>query len=144
MPHQSHGLAGNIFSSAGMSADPSMIKAITQEGKPIITDLEKVKSFLQASQHNANFMLNSDQTYAQDTQPLRQLTGKNVKLEWTTTCESAYQEIFCIIVADIAVRPFDPSLKTIMFEDAGPVNITTSVFQAEEPTTWIPTDHASQ
>ena len=46
------------------------------------------------------------------------------------------------MTADTALPPFDPSLKTIMVADAGPVDIAASVFQAEEPTTWIPTYHA--
>ena len=69
---------GYIFSASGMSADPSKIKAIATASHPQTTD--EVKTFLQACQYNAKFMFDSDQAYAQVTQPLRQLTGKNVSL----------------------------------------------------------------
>ena len=88
-------------------------------------------------------MFDSDQAYAQVTQPLCQLTGKNVRFAWTPTCESAYQEILHIMTAETALRPFDPAMKTIMVFDAGPVGIAASIFQEEEASTWTPVDHTS-
>ena len=132
---------GYIFSASGMSADLSKIKAIATAGCPQTTD--EVKSFLQACQYNAKFMFDSDQAYAQVTQPLHQLTGKNVRFAWTLACESAYQEILCIMTANTALRPFDPAMKTIMISDAGPVGIAASSFKEEEASTWTPVDHAS-
>ena len=118
------------------------ISVITQAGKP--TNPEEVKSFLQACQYNAKFMFDSNQAYVQVTQPLWKLIGKNVKFECTATCKIAYQEILHIMMAkDIALGFFHPSLKTIMVANTGPVGIAASVFQAQEPTTWIPNDHAS-
>ena len=137
---------GYIFISSlatfGMSADPSKIKAIATAGHP--QTMDKVKSFLQACQYNAKFMFDSDHAYAQVTQPLHQLTGKNVRFAWTLACESAYQEIFRIMTAETALRPFDPAMKTIMVSDAGPVGIAASIFQEEEASTWTPVDYASR
>ena len=62
---------GYVFSKAGMSADPKKIEAIKSAGRPQNTS--EVKSFLQACQFNAKFMLESDEAYAQLTSPLRQL-----------------------------------------------------------------------
>ena len=90
-----------------MSADPSKIKAIATAGHPQTTG--EVKSFLQACQYNTKFVFDSDQVYAQVTQPLHQLTGKNVRFAWTPACESAYQEILCIMIAETALRPFNPA-----------------------------------
>ena len=56
------------------------------------------------------------------------------------TDKSSCQETLHIMTEDTALCPFDPSLKTMMIADAGQVGITTSVFQAEEPDTWIPMD----
>ena len=125
-----------------MSADPSKIKAIATAGCPQTTN--EVKSFLQACQYNAKFMFDSGQAYAQVTQPLRQLTGKNIRFAWTPACESAYQEILRIMTAETALRPFNPSMKTIMVSNAGPVGIAASIFQEEEASTWTPVDHASR
>ena len=133
---------GYIFSASGMSADPSKIKAIATTGHPQTT--HEVKSFLQACQYNAKFMFGSDQAYAQVTQPLHQLTGKNVRFAWTPACESAYQEILHIMTAETALRPFNPAMKTIMVSDAGPVGNAASIFQEEEASTWTPVNHASR
>ena len=133
---------GYVFSASGISADPSKIKAIATAGCPQTTD--EVKSFLQACQYNTKFMFDSDQAYAQVTQPLRQLTGKNVRFAWTPACESAYQEILRIMTAETALRPFNPAIKTIMVSDAGPVGIAASIFQEEGASTWTPVDHASR
>ena len=44
---------GRVFSGAGMSADPSKIQTIVQAGR--LTNIEEVKSLLQAAAYNAKF-----------------------------------------------------------------------------------------
>ena len=133
---------GWIFSESGMSADPQKIKSIIEAGRPQSTD--DVKSFLQACQFNAKFMIESEQAYAQLTEPLRALTRKNARFEWTGACEQAYQSILKAMTSVTALRPFDPDLKTILVSDAGPDGIAASVFQELKDGTWVPIDHASR
>ena len=135
---------GWIFSKDGISADPRKTKSIVEAGRPQSTD--DVKSFLQACQFNARFMLESDQAYAQLTEPLREQTKKNARFPWTPECEQCYQDIVKAMTSDTALRPFDPQLKRILVTNAGPVGIavTASIFQELDDGTWVPIDHASR
>ena len=133
---------GWIFSASGMSADPRKIQSIIEAGRPHSTD--DVKSFLQACQFNARFMVESDQAYAQLTEPLRVLTRKNARFQWSDECEQSYQNIMKAMTCEAALRPFDPQLRTILVTDAGPGGIAASVFQELEDDTWVPIDHASR
>ena len=133
---------GTIFSKSGMSADPKKIKAIKEAGPP--QNADEVKSFLQACQFNARFMYNTEKAYAQITKPLRDLTRKNTKFLWTAHCQQAYKEILQTMTSNTALRPFDPTLKTIHITDAGPEGIASSLYQETTQGTWIPIDHASR
>ena len=136
------GWFGWVFSEDGMSADPEKIQAILEAGPPQSTD--DVKSFLQACQFNARFMIESEHAYAQLTEPLRKLTRKNARFQWTEDCEQAYQQIMHAMTSHTALRPFDPSLKTTLVTDAGPAGIAASIFQVGQNDTWYPIDHASR
>ena len=133
---------GWVFSETGMSADPQKIKSIAEAGRP--QTCEDVKSFLQACQFNAKFMLESEQAYAQMTGPLRALTKKNAIFRWTGECERAYSCIMDAMTSETAVRPYDPKLKTKLVTDASPTGIAASVFQELEDGTLVPVDHASR
>ncbi len=110
---------GTIFSKSGMSADPKKIQAIKQAGPPKNSD--EVKSFLQACQFNARFMYNTDRAYAQLT---------NIVFQWTPQCQQAYDDILQTMTSTTALRPFNPSLKTIHITDA-PVDGYQSITRAE-------------
>ena len=133
---------GWTFSASGMSADQTKVQAIHKAGKP--ENCEDVKSFLQACQFNARFMLESDQAYAQVTKPLRDLTKKNAHFKWTEECEESYQKILKAMLSETALRPFDPALHTILVTDASLSGIAASVFQELENGAWVPIDHASR
>lgn len=133
---------GYIFSAAGMSADPTKIEAIKQAGRP--ENASDMKSFLQACQFNAKFMFSSDKAYAQLTHPLRLLTRKNARFDWTKGCEAAYQKIMQALTSDDALRPFHPNLKTKLITDASPYGISASIYQEQDPNVWRPVDHASR
>ena len=66
------------------------IQSIIKAGRP--QNNEDVKSVLQTCQFNATFMGESEQAYVQITAPLRALTRKNVKFQWTRECEEAYKD----------------------------------------------------
>ena len=133
---------GTIFSKSGMSADPKKIKAIKEAGPP--QNANEVKSFLHACRFNACFMYNTEKAYAQITKPLRDLTKKNTKFPWTAHCQQAYKEILQTMTSNTALRPFDPTLKTIYITDAGPQGIASSLYQETTQGTWIPIDCASR
>ncbi len=133
---------GWIFSKEGMSADPKKVEAIKAAGKP--QNVDDVKSFLQACQFNAKFMIEADQAYAQLTLPLRNLTRKGAIFKWTQDCEESYQEILNAMTNAAALKPFDPEKKTSLVTDASPDGIAASVFQTTDTGCWVPIDHASR
>jgi len=133
---------GYVFSKAGMSADPKKIEAIKSAGRPQNTS--EVKSFLQACQFNAKFMLESDEAYAQLTSPLRQLICHNTKFVWSQACEEAYRKIMLFLTSENALRPYDPKLKTKMITDASPVGLAASLYQEDASGVWYPIDHVSR
>ena len=89
-------------------------------------------------------MCNAEKAYAQITKPLGDLTRKNSKFLWTAHCQQAHQEILQTMTSNTALRPFDPTLKTIHITDAGPEGIASSLYQETTQGTWIPIDHASR
>ena len=133
---------GWIFSSSGMSADPRKLDAVRAAGRP--RDSDDVRSFLQACQYNAKFMVASDQAYSQMTHPLRVLTHKNARFVWGEEQEHAYQDVMRAMTSEDALRPFDPARPTKLVADAGPEGIAASLFQVARDGTWIPVDHASR
>ena len=133
---------GWTFSASGMSADPRKLDAVRAAGRP--QDADDVKSFLQACQYNAKFMIRSEQAYAQMTHPLRVLTHKNARFVWGEEQERAYQDVMRAMTSEDALRPFDPKLQTKLVTDAGPEGIAASLFQVSRDGTWIPVDHASR
>ena len=133
---------GWIFSTDGMSADPRKIQSILEAGRP--QNCEDIKSFLQACQFNAKFMLDSDLAYAQITAPLRALTRKGATFNWSQQCEDAYNQIIEAMTSETTLRPFDSELKTKLVTDAGPTGIAASIFQELPDGTWVPIDHTSR
>ena len=132
---------GWIFGASGMRADPEKTRAIKEAGRPETCD--DVKSFLQAVQFNSRFIL-EDQSYSQMTLPLRELTHKNAKFQWTEECERAYKEITEAMCNDAALRYFDPLLKTVLITDASPVGISATLYQDQGDKTLKPVDQASR
>ena len=132
---------GWTFSSAGMSADQNKVKAIVEAGKP--SSCEDVKSFLQAVQFNAKFTFDSEEQYAKMTEPLRKMTHKHARFNWTPECNTAYENIREAISSDTALRYFDPNLPTVLITDASDVGIAATIYQKHNDT-LKPVDHASR
>ena len=72
---------GFIFSKDGMMADPEKVDSVLEAGRPETKN--EVKSFLGFAQFNAQFM----EDFATITEPLRRLTKKGVKYDWSAECE---------------------------------------------------------
>ena len=73
---------GMIYSKQGMSKDPEKMEQISKWKPP--KDKAGVKSFLQTIQFCKSFLKpKGGKTYADVTRPLRHLTSKSVRFEWT-------------------------------------------------------------
>ena len=75
-------------------------------------------------------MFDSDETYAQITLPLRQLTHKNAHFKCTPACEQSYDQIIRTVTSETALRPFDPQLQTVLVTDGSLVGIAATVTRA--------------
>ncbi|XP_071849798.1 uncharacterized protein [Apostichopus japonicus] len=78
---------GHIFSAQGISREPAKINDIKTTEVPI--DASAVRSFLGLTQYVSRFIPN----YASITSPLRELTKKEVKFEWSDECNQAFEQL---------------------------------------------------
>ena len=78
---------GYVFSNEGISASPNKVRAVKEASSP--TNVTEVRSFLGLTNYCARFIPN----YATLTAPLRQLTKKYSRCQWTETCQIAFDKI---------------------------------------------------
>ncbi|PIK52253.1 starfish, testis, sperm, Peptide Transposon [Apostichopus japonicus] len=78
---------GHIFSAQGISPEPAKINDIKTTEVPI--DTSAVRSFLWLTQYVSRFIPN----YASITAPLRELTKKDFKFEWSDECNQAFEQL---------------------------------------------------
>ena len=102
---------GMIYSKQGMSKDPEKMEQISK-WKPL-KDKAGVKSFLQTIQFCKSFLKpKGGQTYVDVTRPLRRLTSKSVRFEWTKDCQESFNELKELLVSDTVMAYYDPKLPT--------------------------------
>ena len=139
---------GNIFNEQGMSADPAKVRLIKDWKRP--EDKAGVKSFLQTAAFCQVFMRpGAGRTYADVTLPLRRLTAKSVKFEWTADCESSFRELKELLGSEQVMGYFDPQRATRLYVDEGPAGVAATVAQEYEVdgmdhTVWRPVHHTSR
>ena len=69
------------------------------------------------------------QTYSDVTKPLRALTAKSVKFQWTKECEDSFREMKQLLVSDKVMASFDPERKTRLYVDEGRTGVAATVAQ---------------
>ena len=83
---------GHVYNKQGESVDPAKVEIIKDWARP--KNKAAVKSFLQIVQFCQVFMRpGQGRTYSDVTLPLRKLTSKSVRFEWTKQCQAAFQEL---------------------------------------------------
>ena len=78
---------GQIFSKDGCKPDPKRYTALKNAPKP--TNVSEVRSLLGMATYSSKYIPN----FATITAPLRILTKKNAKFEWTSTHQDAYDQL---------------------------------------------------
>jgi len=106
---------GVIFSEQGMSPDPDKVRAIKEASRP--QTKKDVESFLGFVGWNADFIGPSFATVAS---PLRKCAASKEPFNWTTQCQSAFDQLKEIISSDSVLAPFDPEKRTAVIADAAP------------------------
>ena len=78
---------GHVVSRDGVATDPEKVEAIKSWPSP--KNIKEVRAFLGTSSYYRKYQKN----FASIAKPLHRLTEKNVKFDWTETCEDAFQQL---------------------------------------------------
>ena len=103
---------GYQVSAEGIRPDPAKVAGISNFASPKSTT--ELKSFLGLAQQLGFFL--PDLSHA--TSSMRELLKKNVAWLWTPEHEEEFQKAKQILTSPALVKPFDPSLKTVLLTDA--------------------------
>ena len=142
---------GMIYSKQGMSKDPEKMEQVSKWKPP--TDKNGVKSFLQTIQFCRPFLKpKGGKNYADVTHPLRRLTSKSVRFEWTEDCQKSFQELKDLLILDTAMAYYDPELPSRVYVDESLVGMASTLAQqhailnesGEEEKVWCPVDYTSR
>ena len=116
---------GFTFCKDGKKPDPKKVEAFVNAATP--TNASEVRSLLGMSNYSSQFIPD----YATITEPLRALTRKNTRFEWTPECEGAYQKLKDVLTKDPVVSYFDIEKETFVIVDASPVGLSAILAQKE-------------
>ena len=78
---------GHVVSKDGISVDPSKVEAVSNWARP--TTGTEVRSFLGLAGYYRKFV----EGFSKIASPLTNLTRKNVKFQWTDSCERSFMEL---------------------------------------------------
>ena len=108
---------GHVISSAGLR--PSEAKAAAITGAPAPTNETELKSFLGLVNYYAKFLPNLATALA----PLYQLLRKDVKWQWESEQEAAFEEVKKLLKSSQLLVHFDSELPLILACDASPYGV---------------------
>ena len=60
--------------------------------------------------------------------PLRQLTEKNAKFQWTSVCQKAFDDAKSLLLSSNFLVHYDPTKEMIVHTDASPVGVLNHKF----------------
>jgi len=78
---------GHVISAEGMLVDPRKVEVVLKWERP--TNMTEIRSFLRLAGYYWRFIEGFSTTAA----PITHLTQKETKWEWTSKCESSFQEL---------------------------------------------------
>ena len=91
---------GHVVSKDGIQVDPSKIETVQKWPKP--TSVIEIRSFLGLAGYYRRFV----KDFSKIVTPLTRLTRKNVKYEWSDSCEESFQKLkACLTSAPILTLP---------------------------------------
>ena len=114
---------GFVFSGKGISPDPTKVEAIKNAKPP--TTISGVRSFLGMATYCAKFILN----FSSVSQPLRDLTKKDVAFQWSEEQERSFNSIKELLTSAKVLAYFDPHKQTELVNDASPFGLSAILLQ---------------
>lgn len=112
---------GYIVNDQGITTDPEKISAITQMPAP--KNVSELRSFLGAINYHGKFVKNLHDLR----EPFDRLLRTNVEWEWTDRCEKAFQKVKSILLSNLLLTHFNPSLPIIVSADASSTGIGATI-----------------
>ncbi|CAB4003123.1 Transposon Ty3-I Gag-Pol poly [Paramuricea clavata] len=119
---------GMKFSAAGMSPTADKVKALIEAPAP--TSVAEVRSFLGMANYSANFI----QHYSETTAPLRHLTKKNARFQWTKECQKAFETLKQAMASPQVMSYYDPTRPTELIVDASKYGLASMLTQLDPKT----------
>ena len=114
---------GHVFSKNGVSPCPQKIEAIKSLKPP--TNVHELRSYLGMVTYCGRFI----KDLATVTAPLRELTRKEKKFEWTDSQQKSFDTLQDILSKETTLSYFDPSKATKLIVDASPTGLAAILIQ---------------
>ena len=114
---------GHVINAEGVRADESKLKVV--QDWPVPKTVPQLQSFLGMVTYFQRFIKN----FAVITQPLTDLLRKNVKYEWGTSQQEAFDKLKLMLVSPPVLRIFDPDLPVVVETDASDLAIGAVLLQ---------------
>ena len=118
-----------IFSKEGVTPAPDKIQVLMDMEQP--TSASEIRSFLVMANFSCHFIKN----YSNVTAPLRALTHKNAKSEWTIKRQTAFDTIRTALREDSSNAYFDPNRETKVIVDGSKKDGVASMLTQKDPET---------
>ncbi|CAB3998121.1 uncharacterized protein K02A2.6-like, partial [Paramuricea clavata] len=114
---------GFVFSGDGISPDPAKVSAIHNCPPP--NSIKAVRSFLGMVTYCAKFIPN----FSDLTEPLRELTRKNVPFCWTSRHAKSFNAVKAALTSATVMAYFDQTKETELITDASPFGLSAILTQ---------------
>ena len=108
---------GHTITAQGIQKSNDKIEAVVNAPQP--NTPEQVESFIGLVMYYGKFIPNVSTLTA----PLRELTKKGIKFQWTVECQQAFEKIKNEILSPRVLMTFDPNLPITLATDASPTGI---------------------
>ncbi|KAL9987542.1 hypothetical protein ACROYT_G001867 [Oculina patagonica] len=117
---------GHLFTAEGLKPSPNKVKAVRECSPP--TSKEELVSFLQMMAYLSRYISN----FSSRCEPLRRLTKKEHKFEWTEAQQKAFEDLKTAITTAPVLIPYQPGRDTMVICDGSPTGLGGGLFQKTE------------
>jgi hypothetical protein len=129
---------GHIISKEGVKPVESNVDAVLKA--PIPTNVSELKSFLGMANYYHNFLPG----LATMSEPLHQLLRKEVKWNWTTSCDAAFKKLKSMLYEAPVLAHFDITRPMVVHCDASPYGVGGVFSQISADGTERPVSYCSR
>ncbi|CAH8612563.1 unnamed protein product [Schistosoma rodhaini] len=129
---------GFVFDKNGRRPDPENVRAIQNMLPP--SNVATVRSFLGLISYYSNFLPQLHRLRA----PMNHLLSKNVKWDWSTECQKGFDKVKSLLISDLLLTYFDPSLEIVVAADASDYGVGAVISHRFQDGTEKAIAHASR